>query len=929
MKALSKMKAFIFLFFVSAYKMPALGFLGMYCDLISIRLKIMTNKTTQLTRLAAAISVTTLFGCGGGASTSTDLAIVEPTQPVTDWELVWSDEFDGTSIDENKWTHEVNCDGGGNNESQCYTDSDENSFVADGILNIVALPAEEGADKPYTSARLNTRYKADFKYGRIEMRAKLPAGQGSWPAFWMMPTDEVYGGWPRSGEIDILESVNLKAMDADGNPEAYIHGTLHYGQEWPNNDSSGKAYKLPDGANPADDFHTYAVEWQEGEIRWYMDDYLYATQRRSEVRYNSKGEATGLSHRGWYAEYYEQGTGELTTFWDNAPFDQEFYLILNFAVGGDWPSNVNELGIDADAFANGNTYEVDYVRVYQCASDPDTGKGCETIRPGYESFDDALVEGAAPIPSPPSTGIAQDLTIFDNTPNPNWPAWDCCGGSTPALVEDADEGQVYEFSIGATPTVMGFISRELFITDPEGQAQTFDASPMADTGSVKFDLKITSLPNDASANWFVKLESAEGTTEVSVPLMSGYVGPGDIGNTSPRPNEWESFEFPLSALADGGLDLSAIDVVMVFPEWGKGEGAVYRLTNVELSQDSYPELVIFEDSMNVNWPMWDCCGGSTPTEEMDNEEHGLTAEFRIGAEPTVMGFITRSEAGGGDTPFDATALADGGLLQFDMRVVSMPNDASASWLFKVESNDAATAVELPLSESSEGAAPTAGEWQTYTYSLADLQAAGLDLSAIDVIMIFPAWGSGEGAVYRLDNMKIYHPDAGALPSSELTLFADSAASQWTIWDCCGGSTPTEETDDDAHGTVAEFRIGSQPTVMGFLADEDVSFDASALLSTGVVRFEMKVSAMPNDSSAPWLFKIESIGASTAVELPLSSSLEGADPVAGEWQTYTFPLQTLYDAGLDISAINVVMVFPAWGQGEGAVYRIDNAEIAAE
>lgn len=889
----------------------------------------MTNKTTQLTRLAAAISVTTLFGCGGGASTSTNLEIVEPTQPVTDWELVWSDEFDGTSIDDNKWTHEINCDGGGNNESQCYTDSDENSFVADGILNIVALPAEEGAEKPYTSARLNTRYKADFKYGRIEMRAKLPAGQGSWPAFWMMPTDEVYGGWPRSGEIDILESVNLKAMDADGNPEAYIHGTLHYGQEWPNNDSSGKAYKLPDGANPADDFHTYAVEWQEGEIRWYMDDYLYATQRRSEVRYNSKGEATGLSHRGWYAEYYEQGTGELTTFWDNAPFDQEFYLILNFAVGGDWPSNVNELGIDADAFANGNTYEVDYVRVYQCASDPDTGKGCETIRPGYESLDDALVEGAAPIPSPPSTGIAQDLTIFDNTPNPNWPAWDCCGGTTPALVEDADEGQVYEFSIGATPTVMGFISRELFITDPEGQAQTFDASPMADTGSLKFDLKLASSPNDTTANWFVKLESAEGTTEVSVPLMSGYVGPGDLDSVSPRANEWESFEFPLSVLADGGLDLSAIDVVMVFPEWGKGEGSVYRLTNVEISQDSYPELVVFEDSMNVNWPMWDCCGGSTPTEEIDDEEHGLTAEFRIGAEPTVMGFITRSAAGGGDTPFDATAIADEGLLQFDMRVVSMPNDASATWLFKVESNDAATAVELPLTASTEGAAPVEGQWQTYTYPLADLQAAGLDLSAIDVIMIFPAWGSGEGAVYRVDNMKIYHPDAGAQQSSELTLFADSAASQWSIWDCCGGSTPTEETDDDAHGTVAEFRIGSQPTVMGFLADEDVSFDASALLSTGVVRFEMKVSALPNDSSAPWLFKIESIGASTAVELPLSSSLEGADPVAGEWQTYTFPLQTLYDAGLDISAINVVMVFPAWGQGEGAVYRIDNAEIAAE
>lgn len=117
--------------------------------------------------------------------------------------------------------------------------------------------------------------------------------------------------------------------------------------------------------------------------------------------------------------------------------------------------------------------------------------------------------------------------------------------------------------------------------------------------------------------------------------------------------------------------------------------------------------------------------------------------------------------------------------------------------------------------------------------------------------------------------------------------------------------------------------------MGFLADDDVYFDASALLSTGAVSFDLKVSAMPNDTSAPWLFKIESGDAATAVELGLADSLEGVDPVLGEWQTYTFPLQTLYDAGLDISAIDVIMVFPAWGAGEGAVYRMDNVEIAAQ
>jgi beta-glucanase (GH16 family) len=218
-----------------------------------------TTKYLSLGILALAIQ-----GCGGDTNTSTNLDKVNISGPATGWEMVWSDEFSGTSIDAAKWSHEIDCAGGGNQEAQCYTDAPENSWVADGILNIAALKAAEGAEKPYTSARLSTKGKADFLYGRIEMRAKLPVGQGSWPAFWMLPSENVYGIWPRSGEIDIVEAVNLKAKDAEGNPEAHVYGTLHYGREWPKNDQSGKAYTLPDNINPADDFHTYSIEWQQG-----------------------------------------------------------------------------------------------------------------------------------------------------------------------------------------------------------------------------------------------------------------------------------------------------------------------------------------------------------------------------------------------------------------------------------------------------------------------------------------------------------------------------------------------------------------------------------------------------------------------------------------------------------------------------------------
>lgn len=874
----------------------------------------------QISTLTALLMAAGLAGCGGDTATNTDLTAVNPTEPVSDWQLVWSDEFNGNSIDKSKWTHEVNCAGGGNNEKQCYTDSPQNSFVSDGTLKIVALPAEEGAVQPYTSARLNTKYQGDFKYGRFEMRAKLPSGQGSWPAFWMLPTDNVYGEWPKSGEIDIVEAVNLKVVGEDGVAEAHVHGTLHYGRSAPNNSSSGKAYLLPEGKNPADDFHTYAIEWNEGEIRWYVDGYLYQTQMASKVRFNSRGEAVGLSHRGWFAEYFDRVTGELTTHWDSAPFDQRFHLLLNLAVGGNWPENVNNLGIDAAAFADGQTYEIDYVRVYQCGQDLDSGKGCETVRAGYKD-EETLVTGEAPIPSPPSTGVARNLTIFDGEPNPNWPAWDCCGGSTPALVADADRGNVYEFLVGAQPTVNGFITRSAFITDPEGQPSPFDASPLVENGSFSFDMKVVTPPNNPNSTWLVKLESNENTTFVELPITASSEG------VAPVTGQWQSYTFPLQMLADAGLDLSAIDVVMIFPAWGTGEGAVYLVDNVQIAQPSldFPELVIFTDGQNADWPMWDCCGGSTPIEAMDDEAHGLTAEFVIGATPTVMGFNNRQPFGNGE-PFDATALLNDGVVQFEMKVVSAPANPDSRWMFKIEADGAASAVELPLSAGNAGTEPVTGQWATYTFSIQSLSDAGLDISAIDVLMVFPAWDTGNGAVYRLDNVRIYNPNADA--NGPLTLFRDAVNADWTLWDCCAGSTPQVVDAGAPYGNVAQFSVlGSPETVQGFLAKENVSYDASPLLANGSVSFDMRVVDAPVNPDSTWLFKIESSGAATAVELPLASGNAGQPPVTGEWASYSFSLQSLFDAGLDISDINVIMVFPAWGTGSGAVYQIDNVEIS--
>ena len=247
--------------------------------------------------------------------------------PNDTWQLVWRDEFDGNQVDSSKWSFEVNGKGGGNNELQYYTDRRENCYVANGHLVIRAdRERYTGPDgtRDYTSARLRTIGKGDWLYGRFEIRARLPRGQGMWPAIWMLPTDWVYGGWAASGEIDIMEAVNLGGTG--GNK---IHGTLHYGGSWPNNTHSGD--HMTPTKDVSQEFHTYSVEWEPGEIRWYIDGQHYQTQTQ------------------WWSS-----NGDYP-----APFDKRFHLILNVAVGGTWPGNPN----GSTQFPQ--TMEVDFVRVYQ------------------------------------------------------------------------------------------------------------------------------------------------------------------------------------------------------------------------------------------------------------------------------------------------------------------------------------------------------------------------------------------------------------------------------------------------------------------------------------------------------------------------------------------------------------------------------------
>jgi beta-glucanase (GH16 family) len=243
------------------------------------------------------------------------------------WQLVWQDEFNGDSLDYSKWECEINAFGGGNNELQLYTDRKDNVRVANGSLILEAHKARtdiQGTVRDYSSGRIRSKHRGDWKYGRFEFRAKLPTGQEVWPAIWMLPTDEKYGTWASSGEIDIVE---FKGQEPNR-----IWGTLHYGGTWPNNKHTSGIFTAPN-TDFSKDFHLYALEWEEGEIRWYVDQELVQTQKE----WSSAG-------------------GKFP-----APFDQRFYLVLNVAIGGGFVGPVG----DKTQFPQ--QMLVDYARVYQRA----------------------------------------------------------------------------------------------------------------------------------------------------------------------------------------------------------------------------------------------------------------------------------------------------------------------------------------------------------------------------------------------------------------------------------------------------------------------------------------------------------------------------------------------------------------------------------
>lgn len=307
------------------------------------------------------------------------------------WRLVWSDEFleaDGSAPRTANWSYDVGGGGWGNSELESYTSSRANSRIENGTLVIEArkesYTGSDGIPRNYTSARLKTQGKLSWAYGRMEARIKLPRGQGIWPAFWMLGANISTVGWPNSGEIDIMENI--------GREPSIVHGTLH-GPGYSGGGGIGGPYTMSGGNRFADDFHLFAIEWETNRVRWFVDNHLYFTVTPANLP----------AGRTWV-------------------FDKPQFILLNMAVGGNWPGNPDSTTIFPQQM------RIDYVRVYARTNAPTASlqiqkfpDGVKALWPG--EFPHALLQRVTAFgqswQEEPITGV-RELELFSQTVQPGW-----------------------------------------------------------------------------------------------------------------------------------------------------------------------------------------------------------------------------------------------------------------------------------------------------------------------------------------------------------------------------------------------------------------------------------------------------------------------------------------------------------------------------
>jgi len=694
--------------------------------------------------LAAAL----LSACGGGSATSPE---VEPfyLEEEEEWSLVWSDEFDGAGVDSANWTFQLGdgadngLPGWGNYELQYYqADNASIQDVDDTSALVIEARQEDVGNSAFTSARMRSVNKFDFQYGRVEIRSKAAPGDGMWSAVWMMPTNSTYGTWAAGGEIDIMEVVNA------GTDNQGVFMAAHYGFEWPLNQITTDAADVDD----ASDWHTYALEWSGDYLRWFVDGEHLKT----------------VSKDVYYSYYFKDSTdGYQLASNPAAPFDQDFHLLVNLAVGGVGP------GVELDTTAVPGEMVVDYIRVYECQVATANGVGCNSLADrSVESADGQAPEvvttsiyadAAGPLTWTFLTGdVTRDLQAvvgYNDNGNINITASDV-----------AVEGR------GNVLDVMSDGGGNVAINATDGK--TIDVYGHLGGGELKFDMYV-----DSS-------QTAPNST-ISIKMDSGYPALGSVTlNVADLPkNEWFSYSVSINQLlynpGEQTLALGAVqNLVVVEPS----SNAHVQLDNIRLvcgtpngncgiapPAQSTDDLVItvLDDNGQVGsaWSPGICavsaenafasdyCDGNTsnqvtwsvvPTGDSDVGTNAVQINFGAGA-------------GGAWFIKDAQGLdlsgSTGGNLKFDLQVSA--ETVADGVIFKVENDypQGTGAIELDL------AGYAAGTWKSFVIPISDLllstnaeqnnpPGGRLNLAAVKAFLVLSPNGEQDGKSLKVANIRL-------------------------------------------------------------------------------------------------------------------------------------------------------------------------------
>jgi len=879
--------------------------------------------------LPLAVAILLILGACGGVESEVPAGTF--VAPVVEWQIVFEDDFDGAALDAAKWNVDTGdgcpdqC-GWGNNELQIYDAA--RVTVAGGILSIEGREELGGG---YTSGRLNTNGKFDFQYGRVEVSARVPAGQGIWPAIWLLHSDpSIYGPWPLSGEIDIMEAFNYGVNDA------LTQSTTHYGLPKPPFNGTSSSTNLSINADL--NFHEYAVEWEKDKIRFFIDGVHYQTQ-------NSDN---------WFT-YYPADEGGLydplgpyTLGLKDAPFDQAFHLLINFAIGG------NPVGDPNAATVFPQTLDIDYVRIYECANaNPGTGRGCGTADASVVPLEDG--DGGPLQNLVTEQPYIEILDLYLDAPET----------ITVTIGQDSSSNmlQVDGFT-GAGATV----TNDPAFPDPDDAANTvwhvsvandvanvflgtqdLSADPLLDSG---FDFSGGGLGGDPVGEivFDMQVNSITPGTDLFVKLDSGFPNLGEVvlPESELVIGDWKTYSVKFDDLLAnpgfvaccGGMGVDLENVVNPFVfEVQNGDTDVY-LDNIRITNACYvvgackasprtkgiPDFIVFDDAVNV--ATWDtgiagADSGSGFANYTDGTNPANKANWAIiaDADPArgqVIDVTFNNSGEFGVWFIQSTGAVDmnaysAGAVVFDIIVDDYGNNTNGMTM-KIDCFFPCTSGDKNQGFIADGV------WETVTVPVSTLTATGLDLNAVNTgVVIFPTSQSGT-IHFRLDNIR-WVADTNALPKNQIDLPVtfDDPLVDYSLIDF--GGTSSIIVDDPAGGSnqVAQTTHNGGPfagTVIGLDAGFANPIPFTATETTMSLRVRSPAAGIPvmlkvEDSSDPNVFA-EVIATTT---------------VAGGWETLVYDYVGVIDP-VNVSYEKAVLFFNFPNAGDGSVYFWDDVAFGA-